>query len=451
MWTHKPRSSLILAISLDLVGQIILLFLTLSVWSELGWNRGDSTLIMQKDWLIFCLVLYPLIGWLFGTYTILRWRRLPILSLAQRLFISAVVNLFVIALVVWIVNPGDMVWLLHRRVQVTWLVLLTSWSFLVRIALRQGFLFPSLPKLFLLAREDEYKTILAEWRRVPLRQKLFYVDPKRLQTHIKKSSAPLLVAISKKSRFETCFGDLMANVQTSDPRIVRTLPVLSLFEQQQERLPPSILASDALNYGDLPWVSAFGFQANMKRLADLFSACFLILMSFPLILIAALLIKLEDKGPIFYLQIRSGWLGKPFTVFKLRTMSVQPSNSPATWTQLGDPRITRIGGLLRRFRLDELPQLFNVIKGDMSLIGPRPERPEYDQELAKVLPHYFKRYWMRPGLSGWAQVCAPYASSVDDSDLKLSYDLYYLKHFSTKFDVLILIKTIKIILKATGI
>ena len=101
--------------------------------------------------------------------------------------------------------------------------------------------------------------------------------------------------------------------------------------------------------------------------------------------------------------------------------------------------------------MDELPQLFNVIKGEMSLIGPRPERPEYDKNLAKLLPHYLKRYWMRPGLSGWAQVCAPYASSVEDSDLKLSYDLFYIKHFSTWFDILILIKTIKTVLKASGL
>ena len=364
---------------------------------------------------------------------------------------SAVASLFLIALAAWIVNPDDMVWLLHRRVQILWILLLSIWAFLVRIALRQGLLFPYLPKLFLLATEDEFESILSEWRRVPLRQRLLYVDPKRLQKRIEKMSYPIWVAISKTSRKEPIFKDIFAKVQTSDPRIVRTLPVLSLFEQQQERLPPSILDSDALSYGDLPWISSFGFQANLKRLADFFTACILLLIVSPLILVVALLIKLEDNGPIFYLQVRSGWLGKPFTVFKLRTMSVQLPNTPATWTQPGDPRITKTGKLLRRFRLDELPQLFNVIKGEMSLIGPRPERPEYDQDLAKLLPHYFKRYWMRPGLSGWAQVCAPYASSVEDSDLKLSYDLFYIKHFSTWFDILILIKTIKTVLKASGL
>ena len=131
-------------------------------------------------------------------------------------------------------------------------------------------------------------------------------------------------------------------------------------------------------------------------------------------------------------------------------MTVQPADAPAEWTQVGDQRITTVGGVLRRVRLDELPQLLNVLNGEMSLIGPRPERPELEHELEVSIPHYRKRHWMRPGLSGWAQVCAPYASSIKDSDLKLSYDLYYLKHFSTWLDLVILFRTIKTVLKASG-
>jgi lipopolysaccharide/colanic/teichoic acid biosynthesis glycosyltransferase len=168
------------------------------------------------------------------------------------------------------------------------------------------------------------------------------------------------------------------------------------------------------------------------------------------LLLAALLIWLEDRGPVFYVQQRSGWLGRSFQVFKLRTMQVAPADAPPAWTMPGDQRITRVGLWLRRLRLDELPQLINVLSGDMSLIGPRPERPEFEQELEARIPHYRKRHWMRPGLSGWAQVCAPYAASVEDSELKLSYDLYYLKHFSTWLDLIILFRTIKTVLKAGG-
>ena len=168
------------------------------------------------------------------------------------------------------------------------------------------------------------------------------------------------------------------------------------------------------------------------------------------ILSAAFFIWLEDQGPIFYTQQRSGWLGQPFKLLKLRTMKVQPIDSPATWTTPKDQRITFVGSCLRRFRIDELPQLLNVLKGEMSLIGPRPERPELEKVLELEISHYRKRHWMRPGLSGWAQVCAPYASSIEDSDLKLSYDLYYLKNFSTVLDLIILFRTVKTILKASG-
>jgi lipopolysaccharide/colanic/teichoic acid biosynthesis glycosyltransferase len=131
-------------------------------------------------------------------------------------------------------------------------------------------------------------------------------------------------------------------------------------------------------------------------------------------------------------------------------MQHRHSDGPACWTVPGDQRITRLGRLLRPTRLDELPQLINVLRGEMSLIGPRPERPQLEIELEHAIPHYRKRHWMPPGLSGWAQVCAPYAASVEEAELKLSYDLYYLRHWSTALDLLILAKTIKTVLKGAG-
>ena len=227
------------------------------------------------------------------------------------------------------------------------------------------------------------------------------------------------------------------------------ISVINLFEKHQERLPHAFVDS-GLSHDDLPWAAPFSVQAQLKRLADLLVAASLLLLTAPFIGFAALLIWLEDQGPVFYSQQRSGWLGRPFTVLKLRTMRVQPEHSQALWTQPGDQRITAVGQWLRRLRLDELPQLLNVLNGEMSLIGPRPERPELEHDLERHIPHYRKRHWMRPGLSGWAQVCAPYASNIDDSDLKLSYDLYYLLHFSTWLDLVILFRTIKTVLKAGG-
>ena len=226
--------------------------------------------------------------------------------------------------------------------------------------------------------------------------------------------------------------------------------VVELAEAQLERLPPSLLPEEWLAIDEIPWAYCFSIQRQLKRSADVLLALMLLLISLPLLLLLALLIWLEDRGPVLYVQQRSGLMGKPFALIKLRTMSCGDHHAPATWTVPADCRITRMGSLLRPARLDELPQLLNVLAGDMSLIGPRPERPELEHELEARIPHYRKRHWMRPGLSGWAQVCAPYAASVEEAELKLSYDLFYLRNWSTWIDLLILFKTVKTVLKVGG-
>ena len=447
---HDPRSLIIRALLLDAAGQLLILGFILLAPPLIGWSIGGSNLEGQLSWLLFSLLLYPFLGWLFGSYTVLRWRRLTLPVLMQRLGITAVVSVMVVAVVRWLINPDDSVWLVYRSVQLFWMLALTGWALLVRLALRRGLLLPESPRLLLLAQQNEIPTVLAAWQRVPHRQRLSPVDALRLQGRLEQPEQPLLVAVSSEMRRDSSHCSLLESLEMRDPRVVRSVSVLRLFEQQQERLPPVLMGDVSFTYDDLPWASTFSVQAQLKRLADLVVAALLLLITVPFMAVAALLIWLEDRGPVFYAQQRSGWLGRPFTVLKLRTMSVQPVDAPAEWTQVGDQRITAVGAVLRRVRLDELPQLLNVLTGEMSLIGPRPERPELEHQLEQSIPHYRKRHWMRPGLSGWAQVCAPYASSIEDSDLKLSYDLYYLRHFSTFLDLVILFRTIKTVLKAGG-
>lgn len=216
------------------------------------------------------------------------------------------------------------------------------------------------------------------------------------------------------------------------------------------RLLPGQLTFEGFTCDDIPWGNSFTVQRHLKRAADLVLAMLLLLLTLPLTLPAALLIWLEDRGPIFFRQERSGLMGERFWAYKLRTMVPSEPGAPALWTQRGDKRLTRVGSMLRRVRLDELPQLWNVVLGEMSLIGPRPELPELEHELEARIPHYRKRHWMPPGLSGWAQVCAPYAGSVEETELKFSYDLYYLWNWSTALDLLIFLKTIKTVLQAKG-
>ena len=395
-------------------------------------------------------MLYPLLGWLFGSYTVLRWRRVTFKVLFQRLIITALATLIVVAISRALFSPGESVWLLDTSVQFLWIGLLTLWALVVRFGLRRGLLLPNAPQILLFVQPWELNMVLSDWRRLPQRHRLFPVNSNALVQQLANIDEPIVLALSESVRGDHSLRPLIDRLETFDPRFLRVISVLSLFDKQQERLPPALMVDTLLTFDDLPWLHSFSVQAQLKRTADLLLTFVLLLLTSPFVLLAVLFIWLEDRGPVLFAQRRSGWLGRPFTLYKLRTMTVQPADAPACWTQPGDQRITMVGFWLRRFRLDELPQLFNVLNGDMSLIGPRPERPELEKDLEESIPNYRKRHWMRPGLSGWAQVCAPYASSIEDSDLKLSYDLYYLKHFSTWLDLVILLRTVKTVLKAGG-
>jgi lipopolysaccharide/colanic/teichoic acid biosynthesis glycosyltransferase len=225
--------------------------------------------------------------------------------------------------------------------------------------------------------------------------------------------------------------------------------ILGWCEQVLQRFPPDLLQTADLLRGE--FVAPHGsLQKRLKRLGDVLVSGLLLVLTAPLLLLGALLIRLEDHGPVLYGQVRSGLDGMPFQVWKLRSMRVNAEASGAQWSGRGDPRITRIGRLLRVTRLDELPQLWAVLRGQMSLIGPRPERPEIEQELEQQIPHYRLRHLIRPGLSGWAQVNYPYGASLEDSANKLSYDLYYLRNFSFWLDLLILVKTMRLVFNASG-
>jgi exopolysaccharide biosynthesis polyprenyl glycosylphosphotransferase len=188
-----------------------------------------------------------------------------------------------------------------------------------------------------------------------------------------------------------------------------------------------------------------------KRLLDLAVASFLLACALPLMFMAAALVRLDSPGPALYRQLRVGLNGIPFTLLKLRSMVVDAEgNGPPRWATCRDPRITRVGRIIRRFRIDELPQLINVLRGEMSLVGPRPERPHFVEQLSRVIPFYRDRVRVKPGLTGWAQINLPYGASIEDAREKLAYDLFYLKHQSLRLDLLILLSTVRVILRQEG-
>ena len=283
-WGHDPRTLLLSALLLDWLGQLLILA---GIATSLGWLvfpvNAFPQLEVQGLWLIFCLLLYPLLGWLFGSYTVLRWRRLSFPLLLQRLFITTVVTLMVVAVARWLVNPSEEVWLVYRRVQVVWLGALTAWSLLMRISLRRGFLLPDAPRLMLLASDKEIDPILQAWVRVEPRQLLEPILPLALEQLLDDGVAPLLVALSPKCRCDPSLSRLIERLEMQDPRLVLIISVISLFEQQQERLPPALLADFLVSYEELPWAAPFSVQAQLKRLADLLVAVALLLLTAPLL------------------------------------------------------------------------------------------------------------------------------------------------------------------------
>lgn len=189
---------------------------------------------------------------------------------------------------------------------------------------------------------------------------------------------------------------------------------------------------------------------QMKRGIDILASAVILALFSPAILMIALAIKLDSKGPILYRQERVGEDGKIFRLVKFRSMRVDAEENGPVWTKVDDQRITRVGRVIRKLRFDEIPQMINVFEGDMSFVGPRPERPFFVGQLEREIPYYSQRLVIKPGVTGWAQICYPYGASREDALEKLKYDLFYIKHMSMFFDLNIIFETVKIVLLGKG-
>ena len=249
--------------------------------------------------------------------------------------------------------------------------------------------------------------------------------------------------------FDQMNEDMLDKLLKLKTQGIKVLSIEHWCENYLQRFPPEIISKKFLikrNF-KIPYRS---IQLRVKRIGDFMLSILLLFFTSPLIIIAAILVYCEDRKSIIYKQERVGINQSIFTIYKLRTMKLNSESGIPIWASKFDNRITNVGRLLRKYRIDELPQLICVIKGEMSLIGPRPEREEIDKKLTVLIPNYDNRYLIRPGLSGWAQVNYPYGASVEDSKKKLSFDLFYLKNFSIWLDFLILFKTIRLIILKKG-
>ncbi len=226
---------------------------------------------------------------------------------------------------------------------------------------------------------------------------------------------------------------------------------LGFFERQTGKIQLEALRPSSIIFAE--GFQGRGFRSTVKRMFDVTTSLLLLALTWPFMLVATLAIWLESggRGPILYRQTRVGFKDRLFEVIKFRSMVVgAEKGGKAVWAQQNDSRITRVGAVLRETRIDELPQLFNVLRGDMSFVGPRPERPQFVADLCRAIPCYSMRHMVKPGITGWAQICYPYGASEKDAREKLQYDLYYIKNYSFFFDVVILLQTVHTILWGKG-
>jgi len=274
--------------------------------------------------------------------------------------------------------------------------------------------------------------------------------PKIIGTH---EDLAQLVAEQRVNTIAVCFEDARSVLPVEQLLELKLMGIdvldgHQLFEEVSGRCPVDSLRPSALIFSP-------GFRQSSalhvtKRGVDILVSVVGLLTLFPLFLLIAFLIKVDSQGPVFYRQFRVGLRGRPFLIWKFRSMRHDAEQFGPQWARVDDPRISRVGWWLRKTRIDELPQLINVLTGEMSLVGPRPERPMFVQDLRKVIPYYDLRHTVRPGITGWAQTKFRYGASVDDAHMKLQYDLYYVKRLSFWLDMKIVVQTVPVMLLGEG-
>ena len=234
-------------------------------------------------------------------------------------------------------------------------------------------------------------------------------------------------------------------------RGINIIEILDFIEKETGQIAVNLIYPSWVIYSN-GFSSTHHLRNSLDWLLNGVLAITLFILTLPFMLLAVIAIKLEDgiKAPTLYTQERVGQLGIPFKIVKFRSMKINAEINGAVWSAQNDNRITRVGNFLRKYRIDELPQIYNVLRGEMGFVGPRPERPEFVNDLAKKIPYYNERHNVKPGLTGWAQLKYPYGANEEDAQQKLHYDLYYIKHRSILLDLHILLRTAEIILFGKG-
>ncbi|WP_414575712.1 sugar transferase [Anabaena sp. CCY 9402-a] len=455
-----PQTHNILCILL-LLGDIVGLVLSLSLTFWINWDKNLNTVDPFVN-LLFCLLV---ITGLYLADTYHPDSQISGLRAPARILITNVVVGCILFVILHIIENGEKLALWKWQILLPSLSILTIWTICLRIwavkwarsqaqnsrwlivgankeTIEFGKTFlqhNSLGRLVILATPDQNTHELANNHRICVTN--LYDLPQWTQ----QAWSGVVVATP------TELSDIQVQ-QLMQLRLagVPIYGIPDICENLWYKLPSSLLQDNWLVFSAGYHLTSSSISQKIKRVTDIILASLLFLGLFPLMLLTALAIKLDSPGSFFYSQVRTGLKGQTFRVYKFRSMYQDAEKRGVQWAHEDDPRITRVGRWLRLLRIDELPQIFNVLSGEMSLIGPRPERPEFDIKLRQEIPYYDLRYIVKPGITGWAQVMYPYGASVEDAYEKLAYDLYYIKNYSPFLDLAIAFKTIRVVLLGKG-
>jgi exopolysaccharide biosynthesis polyprenyl glycosylphosphotransferase len=301
-------------------------------------------------------------------------------------------------------------------------------------------------QIVIVGSETTARSLYNELIRAEAPEHVRIIDPSQLALVRERGGVSRIIIADSEIRNDAAAAEAFIDLKL---RGVRVETAIESFERTSRKV-----LIEALTPQDLILASGFDpskFYLGCKRAMDLILAVGLLIVTAPIMILTAIAIKLETPGSIIFSQERVGFRGRKFTVYKFRSMRQDAErHTGPMWAQQNDNRITRLGAFLRKCRLDELPQLWNVLRGDMSFVGPRPERPYFVDLLKNKIPYYDVRHYVKPGVTGWAQVMYPYGASVEDSYQKLQYDLYYTKNTGFGLDLLVLLKTVKVVIGGEG-
>lgn len=405
------------------------------------------SVLLGSPGLLFIATTCLLSLYVFGAYDLSAALRPRTLFL--RLSVALAATLIVAVLVNYLFAK-ERAGLFGRGVFLGGLVAFGVTAFLLRLALLSGLRKAARRERWLFLVEPQRFEILRQELASILRADSYEISavgdgsPVRLEELMRSRDACVFQA---SSRILSVYGDELIHLRFGG---VPVIPLVDFYETSFRKIPVDLLETE--------WFArspGFGFfqsplTQKMKRLIDVFGALILLPVFAPFMILTAIAVRLESPGAALYRQVRTGRNGGTFVIYKFRSMRMDAEKNGPQWAGKTDARITRVGRFIRKVRFDELPQLFNVLKGEMSFVGPRPERPEFNESLAKQIPFYEFRHLVNPGLTGWAQILYPYGASVEDSKRKLEYDLFYVKNGGLILDLKILLKTIRVVVFAGG-